>query len=648
VAALATAAWLVACAPIQGLGNYTKVDCLDDCADAATGSTDGPVTQSDGAPELGTVRVEVTGLAGTGLVLANNGGDPLAVPSDGGYAFSTKVARGGAYRVTVQTQPVAPPQSCTTTDGAGTVTGSEVTVHVVCVTDAFSVGGRIVGLRGTGLVLVNNGGDAITVSPAVSGDTPFTFPTKVASGQPFDVTVRTPPSSPLQTCSVNGGQGTVAAGDVASVTINCSVVAYTIGGTVSGLSGTGLVLRNGGDTLAVNMNGSFAFGVPLAPGATYSVGVATSPTGPSQSCAIANASGTMGNANVTNITVTCTTNSYTVGGMVSGLVGAGLVLRNGADNLAIAANGAFTLPTPVLSGQAYSVTAPGQPTNPWQTCTVANATGTVGGANVTNVTVTCTTNRYTVGGTVTGLSGTVVLQNNLTDNRTITTNGTFTFATSIASGQPYSVTVLTQPSGSTCFVTSGSGTVTSANITSVSVQCSAVDRTFDVGTWLISPWAYAEVGSTGGSTTAGCAHDGAQGLSDPDWAVRTDVTVGSNGQRISLWTRQGTGRIYLGFGATLTGAWSLVAAPNTSSLIIQQNASWGFADLASSAFTYTANRWYRLEVQFGNAGMVTGVLYDMDGTTQLATVSATLAGFAPGGIALRGFSGACMDTLMFP
>ena len=58
------------------------------------------------------------------------------------------------------------------------------------------------------------------------------------------------------------------------------------------------------------------------------------------------------------MTVTCTTNTYTIGGTISGLVGTGLVLQdNGGDNLAITSNGNFTFATPVASGGAYAVNA---------------------------------------------------------------------------------------------------------------------------------------------------------------------------------------------------------------------------------------------------------------------------------------------------
>ena len=66
---------------------------------------------------------------------------------------------------------------------------------------------------------------------------------------------------------------------------------------------------------------------------------------------------------------------------------------------------------------------------------------------------------FTVGGTVSGLSGTVVLQDNGGDNLSVTANGSFTFATALAAGAAYSVTVKTNPSGQTCTVSSGSGTV---------------------------------------------------------------------------------------------------------------------------------------------------------------------------------------------
>src|SRR5262249_22881236 len=95
---------------------------------------------------------------------------------------------------------------------------------------------------------------------------------------------------------------------------------YTVGGSVSGLSGTVVLQDNGGDNLTVTANGTFTFATALAPGAAYNVTVKTNPTG--QSCSVSNGTGTIASANVTNVAVACTNSAtYTVGGSVSGLSG---------------------------------------------------------------------------------------------------------------------------------------------------------------------------------------------------------------------------------------------------------------------------------------------------------------------------------------
>src|SRR5881396_1328885 len=166
---------------------------------------------------------------------------------------------------------------------------------------------------------------------------------------------------------------------------------YTIGGAITGLTGSGLVLQlNGGSNLPVNANATaFTFITQLAAGAMYNVSVLTQPTSPSQTCTVSNGSGNIGSANVASISISCATNSFTVGGTVSGLTGTGLVLRNNGNDLPVNASGPFTFTTPILSGAAYAVTVLTQPTSPAQTCSVTNGSGTVGAANVTNVGVVC-------------------------------------------------------------------------------------------------------------------------------------------------------------------------------------------------------------------------------------------------------------------
>jgi len=126
---------------------------------------------------------------------------------------------------------------------------------------------------------------------------------------------------------------------------------------------------------------------------------------------------------------------FTIGGTVSGLAGSGLILRNnGGDDLAISGNGGFTFATPVPDGDSYSVTVASQPGGPAQNCTVSNGSGTVSGANVTNVQVTCVT-----GGQVQFASSVVDVMENegpvtLTVNRVGGSDGATSFRVQTASG----------------------------------------------------------------------------------------------------------------------------------------------------------------------------------------------------------------------
>ncbi len=269
-----------------------------------------------------------------------------------------------------------------------------------------------------------------------------------------------------QTSSGGGGTG----GGGGSTT-------YTIGGSVTGLAGTGLILQdNGGDSLGISANGNFTFKTPITSGGTYSVTVQTQPSTPSQTCVVANGSGTA-TANVSTVTVTCTTGAYTIGGTVTGLSGKGLVLQdNATDNLTITANGAFTFATPIVLNSTYSVTVLTQPTSPTQICAIANATGTVTG-NVGNVNITCSTGTIPIGGAVAGLAGTgLVLQDNGGDNLTVNQNGSFQFPTLLSSGATYTVTVMTQPQGpnQVCTVSNGTGTAAAPAINNVQITCPAV------------------------------------------------------------------------------------------------------------------------------------------------------------------------------
>ena len=168
--------------------------------------------------------------------------------------------------------------------------------------------------------------------------------------------------------------------------------------------------------------------------------------------------------------------THQVGGTVSGLSGTVALQDNGGDDLSVSASGAFTFATALAAGSAYNVTVKTNPAG--QTCSVANGSGTVGSSDITNIAVTCTAAAtHQVGGTVSGLSGTVALQDNGGDDLSVSASGAFTFATALAAGSAYNVTVKTNPAGQTCSVANGSGTVGSSDITNIAVTCTAASST---------------------------------------------------------------------------------------------------------------------------------------------------------------------------
>ena len=285
---------------------------------------------------------------------------------------------------------------------------------------SFTVGGTVSGLTGAGLVLQNNGGDDLEIT----ANDNFTFPTALLDASSYDVSVLTQPSNPSQTCSVTNGTGTLAGANITDVEVTCTTNQFTVGGSVSGLSGSGLVLQNnGGEDLPITADGNFTFS-PQDDGTAYSVTVATQPSDLSQTCTVTNGDGTLATANVTDVEVTCETNSFTVGGTVSGLEGEGLVLQNdGEDDITITDNGSFAFPTALLDGSSYAVTILTQPGNPSQTCSITNDTGTLAGADITDVQLACETNTYIVSTVATNGTITSVIDPEIEDGQTTMVTG---------------------------------------------------------------------------------------------------------------------------------------------------------------------------------------------------------------------------------
>src|ERR1700722_18046595 len=521
-----------------------------------------------------TVGGTIAGLTGT-AVLENNAGNDLSTSTNGAFTFSTALAAGAAYNVTVKTNPSG--QLYTVTNPSGTIAAANVTnVSISCVTQ--TAGGsvsdnfnRANGTLGAGWTDMSDGGMAISSQVVVgtkssySGDirTGETYlsnqssqievtSTQLSGGQWIGAAVLAQKagrelylglyfwnngnpelmlfkriSGSFTQLGSSSFQGALAAGTQLNLSVSGSTLTfsqngvaritatdtsltggapaimaygaptgdnwvgtgtsgppYTVGGTIAGLTGTAVLENNAGNDLSTSTNGAFTFSTALAAGAAYNVTVKTNPSG--QLCTVTNPSGTIAAANVTNVSISCVTQvapTYTVGGTIAGLTGTAVLENNAGNDLSTSTNGAFTFSTALAAGAAYNVTVKTNPSG--QLCTVTNPSGTIAAANVTNVSISCVTQvapTYTVGGTIAGLTGTAVLENNAGNDLSTSTNGAFTFSTALAAGAAYNVTVKTNPSGQLCTVTNPSGTIAAANVTNVSISCvTQVAPTYTVG-----------------------------------------------------------------------------------------------------------------------------------------------------------------------
>jgi hypothetical protein len=265
--------------------------------------------------------------------------------------------------------------------------------------------------------------------------------------------------------------------------------AYQVKGSVSGLTGTLVLELNGENDLPITQNGSFAFAATLADGASYHVTVTTQPDG--QTCTVHNGDGTVNGHDITFVVVTCEDNFHTIGGSVSGFAHCtgGLTVYSRTDpfcmadceRVAISSDGPFTFANGHASGITYSALAAAGGKDACS-CLVTNSSGTVGTVNVTNIAVTCGTPAasYRINGTVSGYTSDdyIVLsvtadpssQWSYVSNRTDVSLSRPSFSY-LPDGFNYNVTVVRQPSGQTCSVANGVGTISGANVTNIEVSC---------------------------------------------------------------------------------------------------------------------------------------------------------------------------------
>ena len=360
-----------------------------DCAAAGTSTTASVITDldrnctADFAINAHAVGGTVSGLAGSGLVLQLNGGNDLSISANGSFSFAASVDYGSPYSVSVLTQPSSPAQTCAVSNASGPMPDADVSnVLVACATDMHVV---------TGSVATGQG----SITPLTQS---------VADGATATLTVT--PTTGWHVDSISGCGGSLSGSTytTAAVMADCAVTArfaintHTVGGTVSGLTGSGLVLQlNGGNDLSVGANGSFGFAASVDYGSSYSVTVLSQPGSPAQTCTMSQGSGTMPDADVSNVLVACATDMHVVTGSVA--TGQGSITP---------------LTQSVADGATATLTV--TPATGWHIDSVSGCGGVQSGNTFTTAAITAdcavtasfAINRYTVGGTVSGGHGSIL------------------------------------------------------------------------------------------------------------------------------------------------------------------------------------------------------------------------------------------------
>ncbi len=420
----------------------------------------------------------VAGLVAGATVTLTNGSDTISVGA-GPYTFPTAIAAGASFHIGVAPTSA---QTCSVTGGLGATgtmgSSSIVTANVVCVAQAFTLGGTVAGLASQANITLINGNDVISVR---NGN--FTFPTAVAYGAKYVAMIRPSAGQICQVIATGAAPyGVMPANAVTNLTVVCSASSFTLGGNIGGLtSAVGSVkLQNGNDTVVAG-NGPYTFATTLITGADYNVTL-TSP--PGQLCTFtsdAPPAGTMLSSSINNINVSCAANAYSIGGKVANLLPNTTVqITNGADQV-VTGNGPFTFATllPISATYSAQVTSPAG-----QTCGFAGSgnsiAGIVGNGNVYGLYVLCYTNTYPLSVSVSGLLATnsLMLQNGA--DKLLAQNGNVIFPTQAAYGASYDV-VFTSPVNQACAF-DRSGTPSQGVVyapTSLRIRCST--PTFPIG-----------------------------------------------------------------------------------------------------------------------------------------------------------------------
>lgn len=603
-----------------------------------------------------------------------------------GYTFPVTLLAGDTYSVSVVSQPTGPAQTCSIGGvTAGTIAGNITTLAITCVTASFTVGGTVSGVATGETISLKLTYDTVpptapTVvttafpAPGTGLPYPFTFGA-IPDLMSYTVTVSTPPVG--KTCTVTNAGGTLAGSSINNVYVSCNGSGTsTVGGdATTGVTGlaknatlmfnlatnTGinenLAVTNGTGTISVNM--PYTFTNAVASGATYTVTI-TNPVSPAQVCTFATSgtnteAGTIPAGNVNLSLVTCVTNTYTVSFSVTGLTAALTAIgAPGGTGITVSNNGvAYGLPTLITAdgptytftaqndGSGYNVAVSGVPGG--ITCAVGAGTGTLSGASVTNVAVTCAAGTfYTLGVSVSGLSpspATAVAGNTLDiqlngGGEILSLNANTAganFVTKFLTTDVYSINIIKTPTRATgnaidqvCTITSGaSGSFATASILA-SINCAPVEYTISGTVNGLMSFAggagLTMIGlQTNGNPTATLVSGGGSGV-DP----YTSISV-ADGTPVTLTMVGGSPCVFMNglatYNTTISGANITTALPSDPQNVICPTSLNSFppnTSITSTSRPTVAPTVWNSKDDYAVIGATPGVLYQVSLTAMTA------------------------------
>ena len=281
---------------------------------------------------------------------------------------------------------------------------------------------------------------------------------------------------------------------------------YTVGGTIEGHTDTvSLTLTYGDETDTLSIAAgteTFTFAAKLNTKQSFSISI-TAPAG--QTCSSSRTDGTIADANITDIQISCVENAYSISGTVSDAVNNANVtvslFLSDADNIDTSSATADRTAIPAGDGSFsfavekndfyYEITV--SSSTPNETCQVdAGNKGQVT-ADITDIAITCSggdaVTTYSISGSVTdaGDNANVTVYLFLSDQDNIDTSSATADRTAVPAGDGsfsfavekndfyYEITVSSSTPNETCQVDAGNKGQVTADITDIAITCSGGD-----------------------------------------------------------------------------------------------------------------------------------------------------------------------------